>query len=93
MSARTIIAGRVVRGDRVVIPGKTPLGDVGVLVLEATQGYREADRGRPDSERQRRRLRCQRLWGHAPDEKVWLRRFDEPLPVIRLVTDGPEDAP
>ena len=88
---RTIRAGLVVAGDRVVIPGKTVLQDVGVLVLEATQGYREVDRGRPDHERQRRRLRCQRLWGHAPDEKVWLRPFGEALPVIRLVTD--EEAP
>lgn len=85
---RTIRAGLVVRGDRLQIPGRDPLGYVGVLVLEASQGYRPADRDRPLHERQRRRLRCQRLWGHAPDEKVWLRPFDEPLPVIDLVTDS-----
>lgn len=87
---RTIRAGLVVRGDRVVIPGRTPLQDVGVLVTDASRGYRDEDAGKPDHERQRRRIVGQRLWGHAPDTKTWLRPFGEELPVIRLRTDGPE---
>lgn len=95
--SRYIRAGLVVAGDVVLIPGRKGAAAVPVRVTRATQGYREVDRGKPDVQRQRRRL--EGVSPFAPDRqahltaRAWLRPFGELLEVISLVTDDPKGDP